>query len=41
MNVAVADRAASPPTAVGRAARVMAAATAVSRVIGFGRVLVI
>ncbi|HEV7537082.1 MAG TPA: lipid II flippase MurJ, partial [Acidimicrobiia bacterium] len=41
MNVAVANPAAGPPTAVGRAARVMGAATAVSRVIGFGRVLVI
>ncbi|MDQ1566762.1 MAG: putative peptidoglycan lipid flippase, partial [Actinomycetota bacterium] len=41
MSVAAHAEAAGPPTAVGRAARVMGAATAVSRILGFGRVLVI
>ncbi|MDQ1493260.1 MAG: putative peptidoglycan lipid flippase [Actinomycetota bacterium] len=41
MSVAAHTEAAGPPTAVGRAARVMGAATAVSRILGFGRVLVI
>jgi putative peptidoglycan lipid II flippase len=41
VSVAIQAEAAGPPTAVGRAARVMGAATAVSRILGFGRVLVI
>ena len=42
MSVAVqAELGSAPPAVMGRAARVMGAATAVSRILGFGRVLVI
>src|SRR5581483_6060538 len=41
VDTGIATRPAAPPATMGRAARIMGAATAVSRILGFGRVLVI